>query len=109
MYIRGAGLKCANPANSNTFVLTNCITNCKLGMKITKHAFIRMAERGFNPEMLASMMKGRIFVRPSDNGSFIVVGKVDKVFWTVLMASDMYTVITVRRAHPNEETSWNTK
>ena len=78
-------------------------------MKITRHAFKRMAERGFTPEMLSTMMKGYIFVGPSKNESFIVVGKVDKNFWTVLMASDMYTVITVRRAHPNEEALWNSR
>lgn len=93
----------------NRFVLTKCNTNCKLIMNITKHAFKRMAERGFTPEMLSSMMKGRIYIKPSSNGSFVVVGKVDKNCWTVLMASDMYTVITVRRAHPDEEALWNSK
>ena len=75
-------------------------------MNITKHALERMIERGMTPEMMANMMKGRIIAKPSRNGTFAVVGRSDGNFWTVLLGSDMYTVITVRRAHPDEEVLW---
>ena len=75
-------------------------------MKITKHAFERMKERGFSPEMLVNMMDGRVITRQSRNGTYVVVGKADGRFWAVLVDSDMYTVITVRRAHPDEEALW---
>ena len=90
-----------------TKILTNCITKCILIMIITKHAFKRMTERGLSPEMLSSMMKGHVVVKPSRNGSFIVIGRADGNFWTVLMGSDLYTVITVRRSHSDEESLWN--
>jgi hypothetical protein len=78
-------------------------------MNITKHAFDRMTERGMTPEMLASLMKGRKLVWKSENGRFVVVGSADGKLWTVVMESDLYTVVTVRRAHKNEEAVWNSR
>lgn len=78
-------------------------------MNITKHAFDRMTERGMTPEMLVSLMKGRKLVWESENGRFVVVGSADGKLWTVVMESDLYTVVTVRRAHKNEEAVWNSR
>ncbi len=78
-------------------------------MNITKHAFDRMTERGMTPEMLASLIKGRTLVWKSANGRFVVVGTADGKLWAVVMESDMYTVVTVRRAHKDEEAVWNSR
>lgn len=75
-------------------------------MNITKHAFERMKERGMTPEMLAALMKGKKFVKVGKNGRTLVVGKSDGKIWTVVLDTDCYTVITVRRAHEDEEALW---
>lgn len=78
-------------------------------MNITTHAFDRMTERVMTPEMLASLIKGRTLVWKSANGRFVVVGTADGKLWAVVMESDMYTVVTVRRAHKDEEAVWNSR
>lgn len=78
-------------------------------MNITKHAFDRMKERGMTTEMLASMMKGRTFVRDGMDGRFLVTGRADGKMWTVVLDDDYYTVVTVRRAHEDEEALWNSR
>lgn len=78
-------------------------------MNITKHALERMAERGFTPEMLAALMNGKYFIKSSTQGRFIVIGQVDGNIWAVVLDSDFYTVITVRRAHNDEEALWTLK
>lgn len=78
-------------------------------MNITKHAFDRMTECGMTPEMLASLTKGKTLVWKSANGRFVVVGTADGKLWAVVMESDMYTVVTVRRAHKDEEAVWNSR
>lgn len=75
-------------------------------MNITKHALERMAERGFTPEMLAALMNGKYFIKSSSQGRFLVIGQADGNIWAVVLDSDLYTVITVRRAHKDEETLW---
>lgn len=39
----------------------------------------------------------------------MVVGTADGKLWAVVMESDMYTVVTVRRAHKDEEAVWNSR
>ena len=78
-------------------------------MNITKHALKRMAERGFTPEMLVALMKGTYFIKNGAQGRFVMTGQVDGNIWTIVFDSDLYTVITVRRAHKNEEALWNSK
>lgn len=78
-------------------------------MNITKHALKRMAERGFTPEMLVALMKGKYFIKNGAQGRFVMTGQVDGNIWTIVFDSDLYTVITVRRAHKNEEALWNSK
>jgi hypothetical protein len=78
-------------------------------MNITKHALKRMAERGFTPEMLVAMMKGKYFIKNGAQGRFVMTGQVDGNIWTIVFDSDLYTVITVRRAHKDEEALWNSK
>ena len=78
-------------------------------MNITKHAFERMNERGMTPEMLATLMDGKIAVVPTRDEKFLVVGLADGKMWTVVMASDMYTVVTVRRSHKEEVDLWTSK
>lgn len=78
-------------------------------MDITKHALERMAERGFTPEMLATLMKGKYFVKNGNDGRFVVIGQVDGNVWAVILDSDLYTVITVRRAHRDEEALWTSR
>ena len=78
-------------------------------MNITKHAFERMSERGITVEMLSSLLKGKKYIRKSRNGRFIIIGKADSKLWSVVIDSDLYTVITVRRSHEDEEDLWNSK
>ena len=68
-----------------------------------------MTERGFTPEMLAALMNGKYFIKSSSQGRFIVIGQADGNIWAVVLDSDFYTVITVRRAHNDEEALWNLK
>ena len=78
-------------------------------MNITKHAFERMSERGITVEMLSSLLKGKKYIRKSRNGRFVIIGKADSKLWSVVTDSDLYTVITVRRSHEDEEELWSSK
>ena len=78
-------------------------------MNITKHAFERMSERGITVEMLSSLLKGKKYIQKSRNGRFVIIGKADSKLWSVVTDSDLYTVITVRRSHEDEEVLWNSK
>ena len=78
-------------------------------MNITKHAFERMSERGITVEMLSSLLKGKKYIRKLRNGRFVIIGKADSKLWSVVTDSDLYTVITVRRSHEDEEVLWNSK
>ena len=78
-------------------------------MNITKHAFGRMSERGITVEMLSSLLKGKKYIRKSRNGRFVIIGKADSKLWSVVTDSDLYTVITVRRSHEDEEGLWSSK
>ena len=78
-------------------------------MNITKHALERMAERGFTPEMLATLISGRVSVIPTRDERFLVTGKADGKFWTLVLAKDMYSVVSVRRSHNSEVAKWNSK
>ena len=78
-------------------------------MNITKHAFERMSERGITVEMLSSLLKGKKYIRKSRNGRFVIIGKADSKLWSVVTDSDLYTVITVRRSHEDEEGLWSSK
>lgn len=71
-------------------------------MNITEHALLRMAQREFTPEMLGRLLKGRKAVMPADRGRFRIVGNVDGDFWTLVVEEDLYTLVTVRRAHEDE-------
>ena len=74
-------------------------------MNITKHAFERMRERGFNVEMLAKVLRKKNLVRISSDreGVSKIVSEVDNRFWTLFVSDDLKTLITVRRAHEYEE------
>jgi hypothetical protein len=74
-------------------------------MNITKHAFERMRERGFTVEMLGKVLRMKTIRRgPSKKeGSSRIVAKVDGSYWTLIVTDDMKTLITVRRAHEDEE------
>ena len=76
-------------------------------MNITKHAFERMRERGFNVEMLAKVLRKKNLVRISSDreGVSKIVSEVDNRFWTLFVSDDLKTLITVRRAHEDEEIS----
>jgi hypothetical protein len=74
-------------------------------MNITKHAFKRMRERGFTVEMLGKVLRRKDLVRdPSDKeGVSKIITEVDNRFWTLIVSDDLKTLITVRRAHEDEE------
>ena len=74
-------------------------------MNITKHAFERMRERGFTVEMLGRVLRRKDLVRdPSDKeGVSKIITEVDNRFWALIVSDDMKTLITVRRAHEDEE------
>ena len=71
-------------------------------MNITEHAMLRMAQRGFTPGMLGKILNGRKAVLPAGSGRFRIVGNVDGDFWTLVVEEDLYTLVTVRRAHEDE-------
>ena len=91
-----------------TEILTNCITNCKFDMKIIDHAFERFEERVFTPEMAARLVNGKRLLRRSKSNPsrYKAIGKVDGEFWVVVLEKDLYTVVTARRAHKDEEVLW---
>ena len=78
-------------------------------MNITMHSKKQMDDRGFTTEMLSAFLSGKKIVKKSRNDSYIVIGKADGNVWTIVMASDMYTIVTIRRAHKNEEVLWNSR
>ena len=78
-------------------------------MNITKHALKRMAERGFTPEMLVALMSGKTFIAPTRDEKFLVIGKADHKFWTLVFAKDMYSLVSVRRSHDDEVAKWISK
>lgn len=94
--------------SSFTKILTKCITNCKFNMKIIDHAFERFEERVFTPEMAARLVNGKRLLRRSKSNPsrYKAIGKVDGEFWVVVLEKDLYTVVTARRAHKDEEVLW---
>ena len=78
-------------------------------MNITKHALKRLAERGFTPEMLVALMNGKYTILSTRDDKFLVIGKADGNFWTLVLAKDMYSVVSVRRSHNSEVVKWNSK
>jgi hypothetical protein len=74
-------------------------------MNITKHAFERMRERGFTVEMLGKVLRRKDLVRDSSDkeGVSKITSEVDNRFWTLIVSDDLKTLITVRRAHEDEE------
>lgn len=73
-------------------------------MNIIRHAFEQMKERGFTVEMLGRLVCGRTYIRTSetDDCRYLMTGIVNKKWWTIVLDKDLYTVITVRRAHEDE-------
>ncbi|MDO4948002.1 MAG: hypothetical protein Q4E52_10535 [Fibrobacter sp.] len=73
-------------------------------MNITDHAADQMKKRGFTVEMLGRLLKGRYWLKPSPQrqNRYLVTGFVDGKWWTVVTESDLYTMVTVRRAHASE-------
>ena len=78
-------------------------------MNITKHAKGQMDDRGFTTDMLSSFMDGKKVVKEARDGAYAVIGKADGNLWTLIMANDLYTIVTVRRAHKDEEDLWNSR
>ena len=77
-------------------------------MKIIKHAFDRFDERIFTPEMVAKIVNGNRILIPSksDPDRYIAIGEIDGDIWIIVLEKDLYTVVTARRAHKNEERLW---
>ena len=71
-------------------------------MNITEHALDRMLERGFTPEMLGKFFNSAYRIETANDGRYKLIGVVDGVSWTLIVESDMYTVVTVRRSHGGE-------
>lgn len=71
-------------------------------MNITEHALDRMVKRGFTPEMLGKFMNSSYHIETANNGRYKLIGVVDGISWTIVVESDMYTVVTVRRSHGGE-------
>lgn len=71
-------------------------------MNITEHALLRMTQRNFTGDMLGKLVNGRKAVLPADKGRFRIVGNVDGDYWTLVVEGDLYTLVTVRRAHEDE-------
>ena len=68
-----------------------------------------MAERGFTPEMLVALMNGKYTILSTRDDKFLVIGKAEGNFWTLVLAKDMYSVVSVRRSHNSEVVKWNSK
>lgn len=71
-------------------------------MNITDHAFDRMLERGFTAEMLGRFLASKFRILAANNGRYKLVGRVDGDVWTLVVEADMYTLVTVRKAHGGE-------
>ena len=80
-------------------------------MKIIKHAFEKFDERTFTPEMAAKLVHGRCLFRRSNSfpDLYIAIGEVDGKIWSVVLEKDLYTVVTARRAHKDEENLWHSR
>lgn len=80
-------------------------------VKFIKHAFDKFDERSFTPEMAAKLVNGkRIVMRSKSNPNrYIALGAVDGDCWVVVLERDLYTVVTARRAHKDEENLWKSK
>ena len=80
-------------------------------MKIIKHAFEKFDERMFTPEMAAKLVHGRCMFRLSKNfpNRYLAIGEVDGKIWSVVLEKDLYTVVTARRAHKDEENLWHSR
>lgn len=83
-------------------ILTNKQYNNILGMNITEHALERMAERRFTPEMLGKFQSSGYKIEEANSGRYKLIGCVDGVLWTIIVEADMYTIVTVRRSHGDE-------
>lgn len=77
-------------------------------MKFIKHSFDRFDERDFTPEMAAKLVNGKHILRQSKSNleRYIALGAVDGDCWVVVLEKDLYTVVTARRAHKDEEELW---
>ncbi|SHL30124.1 hypothetical protein [Fibrobacter sp. UWEL] len=73
-------------------------------MNITDHAADQMKKRGFTAEMLGKLVKGRYWLKlsPQRKDRYLITGFVDGKWWTVVTEKDLYTMVTVRRAHASE-------
>lgn len=80
-------------------------------MKIIKHAFEKFDERTFTPEMAAKLVNGNKVLIPSkqENDRYIAIGELDGEIWIVVLEKDLYTVVTARRAHKDEEDLWKSR
>lgn len=52
--------------------------------------------------MLGKFLASGYRVLAANDGRYKMVGVVDGVSWTLIVESDMYTVVTVRRSHGGE-------
>ena len=59
-------------------------------------------------EMAARLVNGKRLLRRSKSNPsrYKAIGKVDGEFWVVVLEKDLYTVVTARRAHKDEEVLW---
>jgi hypothetical protein len=71
-------------------------------MNVTEHALQRMNERGFTYEMLGRFMNSDYRILSANDGRYKLVGKVDGNYWVLVVEADMYTLVTVRKAHGGE-------
>lgn len=73
-------------------------------MKITKHAFEQMEKRGFTTDMLRFLLKHSKITKlsKSNPSRYLKVGFVDGNWWTIVVDKDLFTLVTVRRAHASE-------
>ena len=56
--------------------------------------------------MAFRLIKGRVSIVSTRDDRFLITGIVDGNLWTLVMESDMYTLVTVRRAQSIEEVLW---
>lgn len=80
-------------------------------MKFIKHAFEKFDERTFTPEMAAKLMNGKHILKQSKSNPdrYLALGSVDGNCWVVVLEKDLYTVVTARMAHDDEEELWKRK
>ena len=72
-------------------------------MNITEHAFERMLERNFTPTMLGRFLNSGYQIETANDGCYKLICVGDEVCWTLIVESDMYTLVTVRRSHGGEK------